>query len=1312
MGGPREPFDSATNRQLASTDGAAPDGHGTPSAVFVPGQLVAERFSIERLAGRGGMGAVYRALDLTTNVPVAVKCVARTFRTGGERFLREAELLSQISHPAVVRYVAHGLTDGDTPFLAMEWLEGEDLGTRLRRSGLEVAEAVSLIRRVCAGLAVAHARGVIHRDIKPSNLFLVGGRADATKLLDFGVARQGEQGSAQTLTRAGAVIGTVGYMAPEQAMGLRDLDARADLFAVGCVLFECLTGQAAFSAPHEVAVLSKLLCEEAPRVRDVRPDIGENLDALVASLLTKERARRPPDASSVLEAIDELGELRGGPAPAVRRSSNPNLVESEQRIASVLVARSLSPASATLAGVEAELVAAQFEELLSRFGAEPVPLRSGQFLLVFGSGRGIVVSDQAVQAVRCALRLQRLKPGLEIAVATGGLEQSLHASAGVAIDRAAALLDAQPMPTHRVRVDELTAALLDSRFELERSAAGVAVVAENDDTERPRLLLGKPSPCVGREKELGLLEATLAEAVEDEVARVLLVTAQPGTGKSRLAREFLDRLHTKSVRTLFARADPILRGSAWGLVQRLLSRTFGISESEPAALRRRRLRDHLRGLVDAATRDWLCEFLGELLGAPSAREPSPLLLAARDDPAVMREQTRRAVQQWLAAEVAASPLLILLEDLHWSDLPSVSLLEESLLSLSDRPLFLLAFARPDVHEHFPQLWRAIGCQEYQLQGLTRRAAERLVRAALPEHVDLTIVARILDLAQGNAFYLEELLRHVAQGQSELPETVRAMAQSRLERLSPEARRHMRAASVFGDASWVGAVGALLGSGAEAAEEFQLLAREEIFVQRGEARFPGEVEYAFRHALLRDAAYAMLTEGDRRLAHGLAGDWLQTVGERDPCVLADHFERSAEPQRALPWLLRAGRAALGSGDLSGAVLLARRGLRLEPSGRERADLLLIQAHASAWGTQTSLELAEEALRLFPAGSSSWWFSLALLVFGASAIGRGNLAEPYLELARHAPPPADERLGMHGQAFEVLALGAALLGHADIGWSLLDKLQTVVSRQTGDALSAAWLNIAKCQLATNSLKDGDWQLERALRAGRAAVAGMQDVAAAHGEGTALLHLGRTLLELGRYGEAEQTFNESLRKATQTGNVLIAEFARLALTLFAFRQGRKEEGLAALAALSRSSDANVVHGAKTVRAQAHLRSGELDDAVALATEAVEGPGLVSRLSAALTLARALHAQAQPARALNVVEDAIAARGATSFPQFELDLEGMRAELASALGKEQAAVAAAGRVLSLAQQRAAAIEDEQLRASFLQKLHLSARVKQLAAV
>src|SRR5262249_2036673 len=140
------------------------------SAPMQPGGVIAERFEIEREAGAGGMGVIFRARDRLTGEPVAVKVVRERDGSVAERFAREARALIELRHPGVVRYVAHGATPQGTPFLAMEWLEGEDLAALLARGPLTVSEGVELATRVAAALGAAHARGIIHRDIKPSNL--------------------------------------------------------------------------------------------------------------------------------------------------------------------------------------------------------------------------------------------------------------------------------------------------------------------------------------------------------------------------------------------------------------------------------------------------------------------------------------------------------------------------------------------------------------------------------------------------------------------------------------------------------------------------------------------------------------------------------------------------------------------------------------------------------------------------------------------------------------------------------------------------------------------------------------------------------------------------------------------------------------------------------------------------------------------------------------------------------------------------------------------------------------------------------------
>jgi eukaryotic-like serine/threonine-protein kinase len=275
-----------------------------PTPPLEPGVTVGDRFRIEALAGRGGMGSVYRAQDLSTGALAAVKVMARQSASVRERFSREAAVLAELSHPCIVRYLAHGLTAQGMPFFAMDWLEGEDLCKRVGRSRLDVGESLTVLKRVCEGLALAHARSIVHRDIKPSNVFLVGGEASRTKIIDFGVARI--EAGAGALTRSHTSLGTAGYMAPEQALDASDVDARADVFALGCVFYECVTGSPAFGG-RPAAVLIKVLRDQPQPPSAVRPGLSTKVDAFVARLLAKDRQARPKDAAEVLGALDDLG---------------------------------------------------------------------------------------------------------------------------------------------------------------------------------------------------------------------------------------------------------------------------------------------------------------------------------------------------------------------------------------------------------------------------------------------------------------------------------------------------------------------------------------------------------------------------------------------------------------------------------------------------------------------------------------------------------------------------------------------------------------------------------------------------------------------------------------------------------------------------------------------------------------------------------------------------------------------------------------------------------------------------------------------
>jgi len=309
-----------------------------------------------------------------------------------------------------------------------------------------------------------------------------------------------------------------------------------------------------------------------------------------------------------------------------------------------------------------------------------------------------------------------------------------------------------------------------------------------------------------------MLRGVLEESISEPIASAVVVTAPAGWGKSRLAHELVRSIAGRDVAVWTAGADPMARGSSFGMLAGLLRGLAGLIDGEPPSVRQQKIAARVARHVSAGEVAFVAEFLGELAGAEFPDEARTALRAAREDGALMGEQMRSAFERFVAAECSERPVLIVLEDLHWGDLPTVRFLDGVLGALRERPLMVLALARPEVHELFPELWSAHRVQHLRLQELTPKAARRLVVDVLGDGVSDETAQALVKRAGGNTFYLEELIRAVAENRGDaLPETVLAMAQARLEQLEPELRRVLRAASVFGEVFWVGGVAALIGT---------------------------------------------------------------------------------------------------------------------------------------------------------------------------------------------------------------------------------------------------------------------------------------------------------------------------------------------------------------------------------------------------------------------------------------------------------------------------------------------------------------------
>jgi CheY-like chemotaxis protein/tRNA A-37 threonylcarbamoyl transferase component Bud32 len=274
------------------------------------GVVLPERYRLTRLIGEGGMSEVWQATQLRTGRRVAVKLLHASLNAKPEmrkRLLREARAASQIGHPGVVDVLdAFELVDG-TPVLVMALLKGRTLAAHLARTGrLPLASAADLLLPVVSAVGTAHERGVIHRDLKPENVFLADeGGCTVPKVLDFGLAKlvASDDAASAVLTATGMIVGTPGYMSPEQGAGEPGIDARADVWSMGAILYETLTGARAVRGDSVGERLKVLFTESIAPLRDRVPEVPEDIASLVDRMLEREKSRRPEDLREVHAAL-------------------------------------------------------------------------------------------------------------------------------------------------------------------------------------------------------------------------------------------------------------------------------------------------------------------------------------------------------------------------------------------------------------------------------------------------------------------------------------------------------------------------------------------------------------------------------------------------------------------------------------------------------------------------------------------------------------------------------------------------------------------------------------------------------------------------------------------------------------------------------------------------------------------------------------------------------------------------------------------------------------------------------------------------
>ena len=1250
------------------------------------------------------MGAVYEAMDRAgRTVAIKVMLDVEAPAVARQRFEREGRAMMGLSHPNLCAAYDFGALDDGRLFLAMERLRGRDLHAHVEELGaLSAADAVRIGCEAAAGLSEAHARGYVHRDITPGNLFLheAGeGRPPVVKVLDFGIAVQ--SGSAwyeARVTRTGEVLGTPHHMSPEQARGERTEDARTDVYSLGSVLYWALAGRPPYVADSPLGIIVRMLTEPCEPLGTLRPDLPAHLTDAVMRALAK---AAPARFQSMAELSAALGAVGAVSEVVPRDLTRPihyerRTLADEQRVITVLVANGVDD-RATVLGI------------IRGYGGQATAVGGDQIVGLFGGD--VHEGDEASRAVNAAIAAEAhcrvIGVGTDKAQGQGG--RFSGPALGVAEQITLAL-------ERGIHLDAETARRVSGQFRF-----------GDGRVERVPTTPGRQDalPFVGRDRERADIEGRAIAAFDERIAAGVLVLGPPGIGKSRLLREAVAGVlgRDESVLLLQARGESNRRFSSWHTIASALREYASLPENLAPEVERQRI-----GVLCEGVGAGGAAFLAAALGAAPDVAPSPEVQSALRDARVMRDQIVLAFGDFFEALCRSRPVLMLVEDVQWADTPSLEVLEILFRRLHDAPFFVLLAGRGQaLEDDRKDLLTHAALTHVRLRELGARHAEELTRLALG-----TLAARlgdhlVKDIAAhtgGNPLFVAEIVGHVALRASvgaeafdpaafALPLTVEGAVQSRLDVLPTASKDIVKIASAFGDRFWGRALHALGAS--DVAASLQRLWREDLVVAvpTKDVRLAGLDEHAFRHGVVREVAYAMLTPDQRRGLHLAAARWFEAAAPGVPEEAAHHLAAAGDVAGASRLWVAAAERAFRDGDLDAALTRLDAALGSPHPPEQELSLRLKKAAAAVRaGRYVVAEPELDAIALLPAEPTA--AQQAELLFLRSRVLRMRAAQigglrDYEESAALAARAADRYQELCDRPGEAQALGALAITRCYGG---LGPSREIAER----AVLAAGEDVGGRAVALDAVMTV-LIYEGALCDAREV--GLRALAAAHAAGILYLVVGIISnltyidLQLGDYAAAAAALEEVVQRCRRIGGRTSEAYALHNRGLALLRLGRIDEALAAedaaLGIAIELGNTRLAAYCRQYRALIYAESGRPEQAIACAEEclAFQGAKLPVELEPAVRtiMAMAYLRAGRVAEGLAEVERARALKVGGRMLELEADLLGTHAELVAASGGDATALWSEARDLVMERARLLATTPEALE-SFLTRVPIHRRI------
>ncbi|MBI2893195.1 MAG: protein kinase [Deltaproteobacteria bacterium] len=1277
-------------------------------------------YKLEGVLGKGGMGVVYRGVD-EAGTPVAVKVIAAAClakETARLRFEREA--LIRIDHPNVVR-LRDARTDSDgTPYVVFDLLEGETLEDVIERDDLTIGEVVRMGRHVANGLHAAHAMRVVHRDLKPSNVFRC--RDGLYKIFDFGIALLSSRDT--RLTAKSSLLGTPSYLSPEQARCELDLDPRSDIWALGAVLYHALAGKPPFDGESILLTIVAAATRDVAPLGQVAPAVPSSLAAVVDRALRRDKKERWPtavDLEAALAALDlgeassrEVRSVRGAgvrPSPqageprAEAGGADTQFPPTEHRVMAILFAEGVHDAARLSAEIEGQ-------------GGKVMQLAGGRALGLFGvtSWEGDEVLRAAAAAIQGRLAAER------VAVASGHAVLERGAVAGLGLRDAEA---GCAVELDGVAVAPEAAKHLDESFSLRSAPGGFFELTADRGPSWPAPPPEATAPTTfGREPELAQLRFALSSALDDERAIAVLVTGPAGIGKTRLRRE-MERLildAPSKVTTLIGRGEPIRRGAALSLFAsaihgraRLAAHRRGwptLSANSPLEGRRAAVRCLVaEALPEGGATEDFSSFLGELLGVPMPATPG--IEAARLDPRLMGDRLRMALRDYLDALAARGPLALLLEDLQWADPASLDMLPDLLDRNADRPLVVVATARPELLDHRRDPFRGHTVIRLVLRGLVSSHVASLGEAVAGRRLPEALASAITSVTGGNPFYVEQIVLALKDRASldcdaaslPLPLSVEAAVQSRLDHLPHAEKELCKAAACFHrpfsaeEASCLEVDGALLHS----------LTRREILASRVRDRGATARDYQFRSSLVGEVAYRMLGDEARSAVHRRIAAHLSAGSGCDPEEVASHHDRGGQPEAAATRYAEAALATSRRGDTAAVMRCSDAALRLGPIRESAFALRMARSTALYFGGRRDEQEREIRAALDSSRSDAERACAQTELTGWLTVeGRLHEAEQAATAAVESARAAGDR--------ERLALACASrvrpLWFAGNLAVLEEVVAEVAALAEGGSPRAAFAAAeARAHLAAARGDHG----ERLSCYGEA-IGLLENAGDVRRLAAMRSDQADTYNRVGAYGEAEAALREAIEGCRRVGSHVAEGYARLNLGYALSMLGRDQEALTELAQAGviaqAAREARLGVFARLYRTRVllhHAPAGEVGDEAQSTAAAAKELGFAAVEALALSLeASARLAAGDHEEALAASDRAMQIRGEKGgVEEDEAELYVTHAEVLSAVGRKEEAAA----VLSAGRERiealARGIGDPELRRKFLELVPAHRRLR-----